>query len=948
MSRPNYFQQSNSEDFYDPANWSNGTIPQQNTCDDTTLWGSECDPLVAVANAAAYGQISSLTVGPYATLKITATGDSNTAGNVFAVHAFEVLRGGELIIDTPAKVELGLFTENSGTVTIVNNNNNVVFDGNSLNGDGTLNLINSTLGSASQPLNLTAPGCNYGGLNISLQGGSTLYTGWYSAGQSVTFDPTTVNTLVLNGSQDNDTATIYGYSENAHIAIDPANGQTPVSAAFSANDDGSYSLTVTMSGGHTVVVGSVHTADGFVPGDAAIAVDASGNYYVDDSNAAGAGVDYSTTDEAQFLAAVAEHTQTVGGDPSQYTDGTYSAHSGMANDHFIGTGTAENPANWYDTSNWDRGDIPQNGHSCWQASIEGWNGPVYVEASQATTVQFVSLSIMQNATLLVNAPAGENPESYVFATQGVEIRGNGALIIDTAAPVELGGVSAIDGTLTIKNNDGNVIFDQSSINGGGTLNLDNATLGTAEHSLSVNVPTLNMADNSKFYASFYGTPHTVNFDNSINEVVLNGNESTIGTAFNNVSANTRFAVDKDSGLTLTSAVYSQNTDGSYALTMKFSNGHTTTISDIHATAGFTPGATTISKDVDGDWIVLNEGPCFLQGTLIHTDHGDVAVEDLTIGDMISVVGDHAAFRPVVWVGSAHVIVQTGKSEDAAGYPVRIVRNAFGENLPARDLLVTAEHCIHVEDRFVPVRMLVNGSSIFYDRSITEYRYFHVETDVHSVILAEGLETESYLDTGNRRSFTSGRVVSLCSRNLDWSQAAAELETSRTFVEPIHARLAARATDTLGLTVTNATDITTDARIEITTMFGTPLRRVRERDGMIVVSLPEGVNAVRIMSRASRPSDVVGPFCDDRRMLGLLVGEVTLWDSHVTRSVNTHMVDAEADGWHGLDHPSLRWTNGAATLLIGERQPGSVGVLSLQIAQSGPYLLEDDAEMTKVA
>ena len=313
MSKQNYFQQTDSEDFYDPANWSNGTIPQQDTCNDTILWGSEDAPLVAVANAAAYGQISSLTVGDYSTLKITATGDSNTAGNVFAVHAFEVRGNGELIIDTPAKVELGLFTENSGTVTIANNNNNVVFDGNSLNGGGTLNLINSTLGSASQPINLTAPGDNYGGLNISLQGGSTLYTGWYSAGQSVTFDPTTVNTLVLNGSQDNASATIYGYSENAHIAIDPANGQTPVSAAFTANTDGTYSLTVTMSSGHTVTVGSIHTAAGFIPSDATIAVDSSGNYYVDDSNAAGAGVNYSSTEEARSLAAIAEHTYYVCG-----------------------------------------------------------------------------------------------------------------------------------------------------------------------------------------------------------------------------------------------------------------------------------------------------------------------------------------------------------------------------------------------------------------------------------------------------------------------------------------------------------------------------------------------------------------------------------------------------------------------------------------------------------
>ncbi|WP_035367102.1 Hint domain-containing protein, partial [Acetobacter pasteurianus] len=68
------------------------------------------------------------------------------------------------------------------------------------------------------------------------------------------------------------------------------------------------------------------------------------------------------------------------------------------------------------------------------------------------------------------------------------------------------------------------------------------------------------------------------------------------------------------------------------------------------------------------------------------------------------------------------------------------------------MLITAEHCLFFEGKFVPVRMLVNGVSIFYDKSITSYDYYHVETDQHSVITADGMLTESYLDTGNRRAF----------------------------------------------------------------------------------------------------------------------------------------------------------------------------------------------------
>jgi len=46
-------------------------------------------------------------------------------------------------------------------------------------------------------------------------------------------------------------------------------------------------------------------------------------------------------------------------------------------------------------------------------------------------------------------------------------------------------------------------------------------------------------------------------------------------------------------------------------------------------------------------------------------------------------------------------------------------------------------------------------------------------------------------------------------------------------------------------------------------------------GKVEFLLPAGVRAIQIMSRASRPSDVVGPFLDDRRTLGVPVGNVTI-------------------------------------------------------------------------
>ncbi len=60
----------------------------------------------------------------------------------------------------------------------------------------------------------------------------------------------------------------------------------------------------------------------------------------------------------------------------------------------------------------------------------------------------------------------------------------------------------------------------------------------------------------------------------------------------------------------------------------------------------------------------------------------------------------------------------------------------------------------VDDVLIPIGHLINGTSI---RQIArdEVTYYHVELPRHDVLLAEGLPTESYLDTNNRANFANG-------------------------------------------------------------------------------------------------------------------------------------------------------------------------------------------------
>jgi hypothetical protein len=91
--------------------------------------------------------------------------------------------------------------------------------------------------------------------------------------------------------------------------------------------------------------------------------------------------------------------------------------------------------------------------------------------------------------------------------------------------------------------------------------------------------------------------------------------------------------------------------------------------------------------------------------------------------------------------------------------VRVAAGAFGENVPVRDLYLSPDHAVFVNDVLVPVKLLVNGTSIARVKR-DHVRYFHVELQRHDMILAEGLAVESYLDTGDRAMFSGGQVTAL--------------------------------------------------------------------------------------------------------------------------------------------------------------------------------------------
>ncbi|WP_215755327.1 Hint domain-containing protein [Acetobacter sp. P5B1] len=427
----------------------------------------------------------------------------------------------------------------------------------------------------------------------------------------------------------------------------------------------------------------------------------------------------------------------------------------------------------------------------------------------------------------------------------------------------------------------------------------------------------------------------------ISGLTSGGTVNTVISGFNGTAAGNSDSIEL-AGLKsadVASVTYPSSDQVALALT----NGGTVTLN----IPGVESQGFSLTDGADG-W--LDYEVCFLSGSMIQTPNGEVAVETLRLGDDVTAYVDGMPqSRRVVWAGKSHATVRPHLELAEAGYPVRILKDAISHGVPYKDMLITPEHCLFFDGRFVPARMLVNGASIFYDTSITSYDYFHVETEQHSVLCADGMLTESYLDTGNRRTFRQdGSVLSLGAGRREWAaDAAVPLCVERAFVEPLFHALAARADEVSDNQVSvNAVALTREPDLHLVTQTGAIIRPAHRNGAEYRFMLPPGVTSVRIVSRASRPSDVVGPYVDDRRMLGVAIADVQLITAQKKHSVSTHQQAEKLEGWYAADTAPV-WTNGNAHLTLPALAQNAMSMLSLDVCAAGPYPLADqtDAETT---
>lgn len=153
-----------------------------------------------------------------------------------------------------------------------------------------------------------------------------------------------------------------------------------------------------------------------------------------------------------------------------------------------------------------------------------------------------------------------------------------------------------------------------------------------------------------------------------------------------------------------------------------------------------------------------DGDCFVSGTRILTVDGAVPVENLAVGAWVPIVNESNRPVPVWWIGR-RVVDCARHPSPVKVWPVRIAPHAFGRDLPARELWLSPDHGIYQQGVLIPARELINGATIV-QVPMPEVTYWHVELTAHSIILAEALAVESYLDASNRAAFSNGNALAM--------------------------------------------------------------------------------------------------------------------------------------------------------------------------------------------
>ena len=158
---------------------------------------------------------------------------------------------------------------------------------------------------------------------------------------------------------------------------------------------------------------------------------------------------------------------------------------------------------------------------------------------------------------------------------------------------------------------------------------------------------------------------------------------------------------------------------------------------------------------------------FARGTLIATEAGPVAVEDIVPG--MRALTSEGGCETIAWVGSMTLF--PGAAGADATMLTRITTEAFGPNKPLPDLVLGPRARLLLRDRrcrsfvgadtaYVPARAFVDGVSVIEVRPAVPVPVFHIALARQATLRVMGMEVESYHPGGGIAQMIEPRMLEL--------------------------------------------------------------------------------------------------------------------------------------------------------------------------------------------
>ena len=131
--------------------------------------------------------------------------------------------------------------------------------------------------------------------------------------------------------------------------------------------------------------------------------------------------------------------------------------------------------------------------------------------------------------------------------------------------------------------------------------------------------------------------------------------------------------------------------------------------------------------------------CFTTGTAIRTPRGDVVIDNLQVGDLVTTM-DNGPQR-IAWIGQRNVTHSELLQNDRL-HPVLIKKGVLGAE---RDLLVSRQHGMLLgQDHFGrAIHLAETMQGIRVAKGKRQVTYVHLMFKAHQVIFAEGTFSESF-------------------------------------------------------------------------------------------------------------------------------------------------------------------------------------------------------------